>query len=448
MAVDDILLSGSKDEMPYNLDAEKSIIGSILINPVTINNAIDLIKPEYFFIEQHKNIFEALLIMFSGDIPIDFVTLIDQIEHESIFEDKNEAKLYIANLIDSVPSSSNIDYYCNIVKDKYYMRELILISKDTIENVYSTNDITGLIDNIEQRIFEIRQNKTVSDLTNINKTILQIYDNLQDLKDSGKKFLGLTCGFSQIDGLINGLNKSDLILIAARPAMGKTSFALNIAANCGIKTAKQIAVFSLEMSKEQLVERMLSSESRVANNNIKTGRLSDDEWINLAQGAELLYQSNVYIDDTPGITVSEIKSKVRRLKNLGLIVIDYLQLMSSGKRSENRVQEISEITRNLKIMAKQLNVPVISLSQLSRAPDARSDHRPILSDLRESGSIEQDADIVMFLYRDHYYDKENSEENIAECIIAKNRHGETSTVKLAWNSDYTRFDSLELNRYE
>ncbi len=450
MTIDnDILSDFDQQNIPYNLEAEQSVLGCIIIDKSTIHNVIEIIKPNYFFIEQHKLIFNCMLVMFNNGNPIDFVTLLDFVNNEKIFENENSAKLYLTKLLDIIPSTSNINYYCDIIKQKFYARELILTSKEIINNAYSTTDIDSLIDNAEQRIFDIRQNKTSNGLTKIDSILLDTFDNLQKLySEDNSKFLGLPSGFSDLDNLITGLNKSDLILIAARPAMGKTSFALNIATNCAIKTAKQVAVFSLEMSKEQLVSRMLASESRVDSYNLKTGNLSEDDWINIAQSSELLYQTNIYIDDTPGISVSEIKSKVRKLNDLGLIIIDYLQLMSSNKKSENRVQEISEITRNLKIMAKQLDVPVISLSQLSRAPDARADHRPMLSDLRESGSIEQDADIVMFLYRDHYYNKEEANENIAECIVAKNRHGESNTIKLSWEGRYTRFGNLELYRHE
>ena len=308
---------------------------------------------------------------------------------------------------------------------------------------------TQLMDMAEQKLYDIRQGKDNSELIPIDKVIIGTYDRLQKLTGEDRDlYLGLSSGFSRLDAMMTGLNKSDLILLAARPGMGKTSFALNIATNVAKKYEKDVVVFSLEMSSEQLVSRILSSEAQISSQDLRLGKLSPDQWVQLAASADILSKTNMYLDDTPGITVAEMKAKVRRLKNLGLIVIDYLQLMTGSGRSENRVQEVSKITRNLKIMAKELNIPVIVLSQLNRSAEQRPDHKPMLSDLRESGSIEQDADIVMFLFRAGYYDKEIENPNVAQCILAKNRHGSTGEVDLSWIGEFTRFGNLEVSRDE
>lgn len=338
-----------------------------------------------------------------------------------------------------------------LVLEKSYARSLIIASREVIQNAFeNSSDAKKLLDMAEQNIYQIRQGKDSKGLVPIGDVILQTYDRLQKLSGDDKAdYLGLSSGFQDLDRAISGLNKSDLILVAARPGMGKTSFAMNIAQYVGMKSDSSVAIFNLEMTREQLVARMLSSAGEIKNQSLKTGNLQPDEWERLAEAASLLSKSNIYIDDTSMINIPEMRAKLRRVKNLGLVIIDYLQLMSSGRRIENRVQEVSEITRNLKMLAKDLNVPVITLSQLSRSPEQRKDdHRPQLSDLRESGSIEQDADIVLFLYRDDYYNPETEEKNIAECIVAKNRHGETGKVKLYWDGQYTKFSSVEMYRDE
>ncbi len=436
--------------MPYNLEAEQSVLGALLLEPSCVTQVLEYLKPECFFREQHRQVFMVVLRMFSGGSPIDFVTVLDEVVKEKIFETPENAKLYLAQLMEMVPTTANLENYCRIVQEKFYIRSLILAAREIIDTAQDgQGDAKSLLDMAEQRIFEIRQGKNATGLTRIDEAIIAVYDRLQKLAGSDKEnYLGVPTGFTRLDTLITGLNDSDLILLAARPAMGKTSFALNIATNVAKKTGKQVAIFSLEMSKEQLVSRILSSEALISSYNLRTGELSADEWVKLASSAEILSQTQIYLDDTPGITVAEMKAKLRRMKNLGLVVIDYLQLMSTGRRDGNRVQEISEITRSLKIMAKELDVPVLTLSQLSRGPDSRTEHRPMLSDLRESGSIEQDADIVMFLYREAYYEKESDKQHIAECIVAKNRHGEASAVELGWDGQYTQFSNLELMRDE
>ena len=352
-------------------------------------------------------------------------------------------------MAESVPSVSNIESYCDIIEEKYYLRSLIVAAREIIDNAQSSSyDAKNLLDSAEQKIYDIRKGKDAEGLTKIESVIIDSYQHLQQISGEDKdKYLGARTGFSNIDKITSGLNKSDLIIVAARPGMGKSAFALNIATNvCKRTENKDIAIFSLEMGKEQMVTRMLSSESLVSNGVLRSGNIAVEDWNKLAEGAAALSEMPIYIDDTAGITVPQMKAKLRRMRNLGLVIIDYLQLMESANKHTNRVTEVSEITRQLKLMAKELNVPVICLSQLARGPENRQDHRPMLSDLRESGSIEQDADIVMFLYRDSYYNEELENQSEAECIVAKNRHGETGTVKLAWLGEYTLFRGLDTTK--
>lgn len=441
----------SFENLPYNLEAEQSVLGSLLLEPESISSVLEYLKPDCFYKEQHRDIFAVILRMFTQGGAIDFVTVLNEVASVGVFDSEQTAKLYLAHLMETVPTTANLINYCKIVREKYYIRSLILASRDIISAASEGDgNANELLDMAEQRIYEIRRGKDVTGLVPINEVIIETYDHLQKISGEDKEqYVGLSTGFSLLDTVITGLNKSDLILLAARPGMGKTSFALNIATNVAKKyTDKQVAVFSLEMSNEQLAARVLSAEALIDSHLLRTGELSGDDWIKLAVSADSLCKTNLFLDDTPAITVAQMKAKLRRMKKLGLVVIDYLQLMSTGRRDGNRVLEVSELTRNLKIMAKELDVPVIVLSQLSRGPEARQDHRPMLSDLRESGSIEQDADIVMFLYCEGYYDKESEDRNIAECIVAKNRHGETSTVKLGWNGQYTLFTNLERFRNE
>ncbi len=435
-------------QLPHSIEAEQSVLGAILLDPGCISTALEYIKSDSFYLSQHQQLFSLMITMFSTARSIDYITVLNEAVSAQIFDSEQSAKVYLAQLMDLVPTTANVESYCRIVQERSYLRSLIQVAHEIIDNVNeSQGDAKNLLDLAEQRIFEIRQGRDATGLTKINDVIIQTYDQLQKLSsDERGKYLGLKTGYSGLDRITTGLNKSDLILIAARPAMGKTSFVLNMATNVAKLSGKQVAIFSLEMSKEQLVSRMLSSEARISSHNLRMGTLTADEWVRLASAAEILSQTEIYLDDIPSATVADMKAKLRRLPNLGLVVIDYLQLMSTGRRDGNRVQEISEITRNLKIMAKELDVPVVTLSQLSRSPDSRTDHRPMLSDLRESGSIEQDADIVMFLYRDAYYNQESEEQNIAECIVAKNRHGETDTVRMHWDGAHTLFTSLESYR--
>ncbi len=438
-------------EMPYSLEAEQTILGAILINQDVLSVVLERIKPECFYVTQHRALFNIMVQMFTTGEKADIVTVLNEAISEHIFDSAQEGRTYLANLVDIVPSVSNIESYCSIVSNKYYVRTLAEVAKEILSEI--SNGETNaqlLLDSTEQKIFDIRQGRDVSGLTPLREIVTETYTHIGQMAGPDReKYIGINTGFSYLDAVISGLNKSDLILIAARPAMGKTAFALNIAMNVATHNEdKTVCIFSLEMSRQQLTSRLLSTAAKVDSHKLRTGRLSGDDWIRMAEGACYLNSLPILIDDTGGITVQQIKAKLRRVKNLGLVVIDYLGLISSTLRTDNRVQVVSEMTRQLKIMAKELEVPVILLSQLSRGPESRTDKRPILADLRESGSIEQDADIVMFLYRDAYYNKASENPNIAECIIAKNRHGETGTINLAWNGQFTEFSTLETRQNE
>jgi len=433
-------------DLPYNLEAEQSVLGAVLVDSGCIAVVLDELRPESFYRPEHAALFEIMVRLFTTAQPIDYVTVLDLARREEVFQSEADAKIYLAQLVQIVPSTGNVGAYAKIVQEKYLVRSLMLAAREIIENSRGAQeDAQLLMDSAEQKIFDIRAGRDSSKLQRIDGIILDVYDRLQRLSgDDKSEFLGIPTGFSALDRIMTGMNKSDLVLVAARPAMGKTSFALNIASNVALKARKKVAIFSLEMSKEQVVERILSSDARVQNKKMRIGEVDGDGWVRLARSANELAKSPIYIDDSAGITVGEMKARLRREKQLGVVVIDYLQLMSSPGRNENRVQVVSEITRSLKVMAKELNVPVVVLSQLSREVEKRQDHTPLLSDLRESGSIEQDADLVLFLHRPAYYDRDSDAHNIAHCIVAKNRHGETATVELGWDGEHTRFTGLEV----
>ena len=433
----------SDKELPYSLEAEQTILGAMLIDQAVISTVLEKIKPESFFSEQHRSLYEIMLRMFTSGIKADIITVLNEAVKTKIFETAQEGRNYLAALVNMVPSVDNIDSYCQIVSEKYYIRSLAYVARDLLNEIsLGQNTAQILLDSAEQKIFDIRQGKDVKGLTPISDVIFESWNRLQKITGPDKdKYLGAKTGFTLLDTITTGLNRSDLIILAARPGMGKTSFALNIASNVARHSGKEVAVFSLEMSKEQLATRMLSTEALVDSNKLRSGHLSDNDWVRLASSADVLCGLPIYIDDTAGTNVPQLKAKLRRMKNLGLVVIDYLQLMESTVKSENQVLRISEITRNLKILAKEIDVPVILLSQLNRGVESRPDKHPQLSDLRESGSIEQDADIVLFLFRDGYYNKESNEPNISECIVAKNRHGDTGSVKLIWDGQFTRFSN-------
>ena len=395
-----------------------------------------------------------MLRMYNEGRPVDMVTLIEELKREPDF-DEATTKTYLVQMAQSCPSISNLENYCRLVRDKHDVRSLITAANEIIEDSSDgAQEPQMLIDSAEQKIFDIRRGKDIQGLQRIDEVLFQTFNRLDMLNRDDEDIKPVSTGISDLDRVITGLNRSDLILLAARPGMGKTSFALNIARNVAATSKKTVAFFSLEMTKEQLASRLLSAEALVGGTKLRTGRLNNEEWQRLVGAGDVLKNVDLYLDDTPGITVPEMKSKLRRLRKIDLVVIDYLQLMSTGRRNDNRVQEISEITRNLKILAKEINVPVICLSQLSRASEQRQDHRPQLSDLRDSGSIEQDADIVLFLYRDGYYEREKGAEtvnaaidqNSGECIVAKNRHGETTSVKLHWQGEFMRFTGIDHNR--
>ena len=441
----DILLSNR--ELPHSIEAEQSVLGAIISQPSVLPDVIELIKPEYFYNEQHKALYSIMLQMNSMSLPVDIVTVLNEAEKQHIFDSPAEGRRYLAEIGNMLPSTSNIQSYCKIVADKYFLRSLSYVAKTILDEVQSgEQDAQLLLDSAEQKIYDIRQGKDVRGLVPLSEAIAEAYDRLGKISGPDKeKYVGARTGFTLLDSITSGLNKSDLIIIAARPGMGKTSFAMNIATNVARRAEKEVVTFNLEMSKEQIATRILSTEALVESNTLRNGRISGDDWVKLATSAGYLSTLPLYIDDTASMTVQQMKAKLRRTKNLGLVIIDYLQLMESTSRSDNRVTVISEITRQLKVMAKELNVPVILLSQLSRAVESRTDKRPMLSDLRESGSIEQDADIVLFLYRDAYYNKESQRQNISECIVAKNRHGETGTVELIWDGQFTRFSNPDYN---
>ena len=444
---------GIVNKATYNLEAEQSILGAVLIDSSCFSRVVEIVPySDYFYSHNHKIIYSAMIDMFTSGEAMDYVTILNKLKANASQElEHKELKTYLLELAQVVPSVSNVEYYANIVKDKYNTRVLETVAKEIIESIKNEEmESSDILNMAEQKIFDIRKEKETKGLQKINKIVLQSFDRLDKLNsENAAEYLGIPTGISKLDNVISGLNKTDLILVAARPGMGKTSFALNIAEHVSINEGKNVAFFSLEMSKEQLALRMLSTIGEIPGNHLRNGKLNEKEWGKLIEAGSVVSKANLYVDDTPAITIPEMKAKIRRFGHFDLVIIDYLQLMSSAKKIQSRVQEISELTRSLKIMAKELNVPVITLSQLSRASEQRSSHKPVLSDLRDSGSIEQDADIVMFLYRDGYYNDEVSNnsvsKNIGECIVAKNRHGETRTVPLYWQGEYMKFGSVENN---
>ncbi len=435
--------------LPYDAVAEQAVLGGILLDADKLTEVMELLPSgDYFHLTTHKQIYEVMIELFTLSKPVDLITILDRLNGRRDSSD-GDIKNYLMQLADTVQVMNNIPYYAAIVRDKYLLRSLILNAREIIYDAgRPVEDISKLIDSAEQRIFDIRDNRSKNGMESISKVLIETFDRL-DLLNSEESDLykGIPTGIGMLDNVITGLNRSDLILLAARPGMGKTSFALNIAKHVAMKCKRKIAFFSLEMTKEQLSSRLLSMEALISGTTLRTGKLSSEEWIRLIEAGDVLGKTEIYLDDTPGITVPEIKAKLRRLKNVDLVIIDYLQLMSASRRIDNRVQEISEITRNLKILAKEFNVPVITLSQLSRASEQRAEHKPQLSDLRDSGSIEQDADIVLFLYREDYYKNaegksEDDDRNSGECIVAKNRHGEARSVPLHWQGEFMRFTGV------
>ena len=432
---------------PHDLEAEQAIIGSMLTDRDAVISYIEILKEEDFYRQDNKTIYAAILNLYNRAEPIDIITVKAELESMGKFEQIGGLE-YLAELPEKVPTTANAMKYIKIVEEKSTLRKLIKTANEIIDLGYSpVEDVEDIMEGAEKKIFNIMQDKSQKGYTPIKEVLVESFTRLEELYNRKQHITGVPSGFTELDYRTAGFHGSELILIAARPAMGKTAFALNIATYAATKAKIPVAVFSLEMSKEQLVNRILCSESMVDSNKVRTGKLEEDDWTKLAGSIGPLSEAEIYIDDTPGINIMEIRAKCRKLKlekNIGMVVVDYLQLVQgSGKRNGSREQEISEISRSLKILAKELNVPVIALSQLSRAAEQRPDHRPMLSDLRESGAIEQDADIVMFLYRDDYYNKESEKKDIAEVIIAKHRGGSTGTVELLWLGSYTKFVNLE-----
>ena len=454
--MDQTVSSYSALNLPFSPEAEQSVLGAILLDSSCLDRVAEILpRPDYFYQTNNALIYGAMLDMFTIGHPVDFVTVLEKLKEARNFDETN-GKTYLLQLAQLVPSISNVESYARIVRDKYDIRTLITTAREIVEESSDgAVDAATLLDSAEQRIFDIRRGKNMQGLQRIDEILVQTFDRLDMLNSPDSDlYKGVPTGIKELDDTITGLNRSDLIRLAARPGMGKTSFALNIARNAAVRANKKIAFFSLEMTREQLVSRLLSTEAMVSGTKLRSGKLNEDEWIHIIEAGDILSKTQMYFDDTSGITVPEMKAKLRRLQDVDLIIIDYLQLMSGTRRNEgNRVQEISEITRNLKIMAKELNVPVVTLSQLSRESEKRTTHRPLLSDLRDSGSIEQDADIVLFLYREDYYANaetpgESEDRNSAECIIAKNRHGEAKTVPLHWQGEFMRFTAQEVLRSE
>ncbi|QNL44463.1 replicative DNA helicase [Oscillibacter hominis] len=448
MAMEELLLR----QMPHSLEGEQAVLGSMLIDSGCVKDVMEKLRPEDFYLRQNREIFETIYSMFIYSKPIDGITVAGEMQKNGTF-DPDTTRDYLIQLMDITPTSANVMEYASIVRDKALLRSVATAASEITALVQEgAGEAQETLEAAEQKIYAIRRGRSAQDMVSIATVLPGVLDHLSEMSEAGgQKLPGLSTGLSAVDAKISGLNKSDLVLLAARPGMGKTSMALNMALNVAKASGKTVAIFSLEMSREQLATRLLSSEALVENTRLITGSLRETDWVKIADAASALSQTDIRIDDNPLLTVADMNAKCRRLENLGLVVIDYLQLMTSagnkGYSGENRQQAVSDISRMMKIMAKELDVPVLCLSQLSRANEKRDDKRPMLSDLRESGAIEQDADIVLFLFREDYYSEDSDKHNIAECIVAKNRHGETGKVELRWMPEYTTFGTLE-NRYE
>ena len=447
MANEDLLLR----QMPHSLEGEQAVLGSMLIDEGCVKEVMDKLVPSDFYLRQNREIFETIYTMFTYARPIDGITVCEEMRKAGTY-DENTTRSYLAQLMEITPTSANVMEYVAIVRDKALLRGVAQAAGEITALVQEGIGEAGeILEAAEQKIYAVRRGQSAQDMAPLRMVLPEVLDRLSEMSESESRLPGLSTGLSAVDRKITGLNKSDLILLAARPGMGKTSFALNVALNVAKSEKKTVAVFSLEMSREQLATRLLSSEACVESGRLRTGSLRETDWEKIAAAASVLNKVDIRIDDNPMLSVADMNAKCRRIDGLALVVIDYLQLMTSAsgnnRGGENRQQMVSDMSRMLKIMAKELNVPVICLSQLSRANEKRDDKRPMLSDLRESGAIEQDADIVLFLYRDDYYNEDSEKRNIAECIVAKNRHGETGKVELRWMPEYTTFATLE-NRYD
>ncbi len=440
-------------QMPHSLEAEQAVLGSMLIDASCVKDVMEKLLPEDFYLSQNRDVYATIQSMFLYSRPIDALTVVGEMEKNGTY-DAATTRAYLAELMEVTPTSANVLEYADIVRDKALLRAVATAAGDITRLVQEgEGGAAAVLEAAEQKIYAIRRGRSAQDMERIGPVLLAVLDHLTELSASdGKLQPGLPIGFSAIDSKTAGFGSSDLVLLAARPGMGKTSLALNMALNVAKSSGKAVAIFSLEMSREQLVTRILSNEATVENQRLLTGNLRESDWVRIANATTVLSPLDIRIDDNPLLTVADMNAKCRRIDNLGLVVIDYLQLMTSaggsgGSRTESRQQAVSDMSRMLKIMAKELNVPVLCLSQLNRGNEKREDKRPMLSDLRDSGAIEQDADIVLFIYRDDYYKEESEQHNIAECIIAKNRHGSTGKVNLTWSPEYTTFSTYE-GRYE
>lgn len=434
-----------KRVLPHSIEAEQSVIGSMLMDKEAITVASEQISGDDFYGKQYGILFDAMVELNDEGKPVDLVTLQERLKEKGVPPEIYSLE-YIRDVMDAVPTSANIKYYANIVAEKAVLRKLIRVNEEIANSCYAQNDsLEAILENSEKSIFDIVQKRNNGDFVPIRQIVMNAMNLIEEASKNKGAVTGIATGFLDLDYKTAGFQPSDLILVAARPSMGKTAFVLNIAQHVAFHDSKAVAIFSLEMSKEQLVNRLLSLESKVNSQAIRTGNMKDDEWERLIEGADVIGRSRLLIDDTPGISIGELRSKCRKFKleyDLQMIIIDYLQLMTGAGKNESRQQEISEISRSLKALAREIHVPVIALSQLSRAVEQRPDHRPMLSDLRESGAIEQDADVVMFIYRDDYYNKDTELKNVAEIIIAKQRNGAIGTINLAWLPDYTQFANL------
>ena len=435
-----------KRVMPNSLEAEQSVIGSMIMDQDAIVTAMEILLQEDFYHKQYGILFESMLDLFNAGEPVDLITLQNKLKEKDVPAEISSLE-FVRDLVTSVPTSANVKYYANIVKEKAVLRKLIKTTQSIEDECYlGKESVEDILADTEKSIFNLVQNRGGGDYVPIKQVVINALDKIEKASKQKGSVTGIATGFVDLDYKTSGMHASDLVLIAARPSMGKTAFVLNIAQYMAFRKDVTVAIFSLEMSKEQLVNRLLAMESHVDSQNMRTGNLKDEDWTKLVEGADIIGRSNLIIDDTPGISISELRSKCRKYKlehNLGIIMIDYLQLMSGSGHSDSRQQEISDISRSLKALAREISVPVIALSQLSRAVEQRPDHRPMLSDLRESGAIEQDADMVMFIYRDDYYHKDTEKKGIAEIIIAKQRNGPIGTVELVWLPQYTQFVNMK-----
>ncbi len=437
-------------QLPYSIDAEQSVLGSIIIDPECFDEVGQIVKGDDFYLEVHREIYGVMQDFKYHNKPIDLVTLVNALVSNGIYEDEAAARSYIKLLVDVIPTSANAKDYAKIVYDKSVLRRLIEASDQIQKDAFSQSDtVENIVDVAEQRIFEIASKNEKRDFVHIKDVIVQTYNRLSELqKNQGEEATGIKTGFSDLDKCVVGFGKGDLIIVGARPGVGKTSFCLNLATNIAKRSKKAVCIFSLEMSSEQLVSRIISSEAMVDSQKLRTGQLDQSDWEKIANAASILSETNIYIDDTTDVSLTAMKAKLRRIKNLGLVLVDYLQLMESdkGRKDSSRVNEIGDISRGLKILAKELNVPVITCSQLSRGTE-KEKKKPVLSDLRDSGSIEQDADMVMFLSRD-YYGEDPEKSNLVEVIVAKNRHGGLGNIQMSWLGQYTKFSTLDTQMSE